>query len=175
MSNPDTTRQLPIPAPHMLDMDSKPQSPYRVIRPEDAESLRTTRSPSAGQLDPMITATGLVKSYRKHKTAVPVLKGVDFVAPKGRVTAITPAGCFTKVAWFIPMQPCMRRPMKSPSGPRPRRLMVCSACNCPSPKLLCGPIVNALSSFILARKSCQVWRCVRSLGIIISIFTDNFN
>jgi lipoprotein-releasing system ATP-binding protein len=36
----------------------------------------------------MITATGLVKSYRKHKTVVPVLKGVDFVAPKGRVTAI---------------------------------------------------------------------------------------
>ena len=88
MSNPDTTRQLPIPAPHMLDMDSKPHSPYRVIRPEDTESLRTTRSPSAGQLDPMITATGLVKSYRKHKTEVPVLKGVDFVAPKGRVTAI---------------------------------------------------------------------------------------
>ena len=88
MSNPDTTRQLPIPAPHMLDMESKPHSPYRVIRPEDTESLRTTRSTAAGQLDPMITASGLVKSYRKHKTEVPVLKGVDFVAPKGRVTAI---------------------------------------------------------------------------------------
>ncbi|MEI6525469.1 MAG: ATP-binding cassette domain-containing protein, partial [Planctomycetota bacterium] len=88
MSNTESSRHPHIPAPHMLDMDTKTASPYRVIRPEDLEASRGTRVPLLGVADPMVTATGLFKSYRRHKTSVPVLKGVDFVAARGRVTAI---------------------------------------------------------------------------------------
>jgi lipoprotein-releasing system ATP-binding protein len=72
----------------MLDTDSKASSPYRVIRSDEVESAGGGRKAHLGIVDPMITATGIVKSYRKHKTSVPVLNGVDFVAARGRVTAI---------------------------------------------------------------------------------------
>jgi len=88
MNNSESTRHSPIPAPHMLDMESKTASPYRVIRPEEVDPSNTKRNAQLGGADSMITATGLFKSYRKHKTSVPVLKGVDFVAARGRVTAI---------------------------------------------------------------------------------------
>ena len=88
MNNIDSTRQLPIPVPHMLDMESKNSNPYRIVHPEEAEAANSRRQTHLGLADPMITATGLVKSYRKHKTAVPVLKGVDFVAARGRITSI---------------------------------------------------------------------------------------
>ncbi|MEK0426252.1 MAG: Lipoprotein-releasing system ATP-binding protein LolD [Planctomycetota bacterium] len=88
MNNSESTRQPLIPAPHMLEMDSKTATPYRVIRPEETEGAKSKRHSHLGVADPMITATGLFKSYRRHKTSVPVLKGVDFVAAKGRVTAI---------------------------------------------------------------------------------------
>ena len=88
MNNSESTRQPLIPAPHMLEMESKTATPYRVIRPEENEGANSKRHAHLGVADPMITATGLFKSYRRHKTSVPVLKGVDFVAAKGRVTAI---------------------------------------------------------------------------------------
>jgi hypothetical protein len=68
----------------MLDMESKPHSPYRVIRPEDTESLRTPRSPAAGQLDPMITAH---YSLDEWETAFANLRGKQdvkaFIHPNG--------------------------------------------------------------------------------------------
>lgn len=88
MNNTESTHHCPIPAPHMLDMESKTASPYRVVHPEEVDAGHCKRNLHWGVADPMITATGLFKSYRKHKTAVPVLKGVDFVAARGRVTAI---------------------------------------------------------------------------------------
>lgn len=39
-------------------------------------------------LDPVISASGLVKTYRTGKIEVPVLKGVDFAAERNRLTAI---------------------------------------------------------------------------------------
>ena len=88
MNSTESTHHSPIPAPHMLDMESKTASPYRVVHPEEVDAGHCKRNLHWGVADPMITATGLFKSYRKHKTAVPVLKGVDFVAARGRVTAI---------------------------------------------------------------------------------------
>jgi lipoprotein-releasing system ATP-binding protein len=72
----------------MLEMETKTTAPYRVVRPEETEGSSSKRYGQLAVADPMITATGLFKSYRRHKTSVPVLKGVDFVAAKGRVTAI---------------------------------------------------------------------------------------
>lgn len=36
----------------------------------------------------MLSATNLVKTYRKNRLQIPVLKGVDFAAPEGQITAI---------------------------------------------------------------------------------------
>jgi len=72
----------------MLEMESKPASRYRVIRPEEVDPSGRKRNTEFSAGESMISATGLFKSYRRHKTAVPVLKGVDFAAPKGRITAI---------------------------------------------------------------------------------------
>ncbi|MFO0410198.1 MAG: ABC transporter ATP-binding protein, partial [Planctomycetota bacterium] len=69
-------------------METKTAAPYRVVHPEEIDGSNSKRHAQLGVADPMITATGLFKSYRRHKTSVPVLKGVDFVAAKGRVTAI---------------------------------------------------------------------------------------
>lgn len=86
MNNSDSLRHPPIPAPHMLD--TKPSVPYRVVRPEESEQRRTTHSGLPSVANPMLTATGLAKAYRKHQSSVPVLKGVDFAAERGKVTAI---------------------------------------------------------------------------------------
>lgn len=88
MNNSESPRQPLIPAPHMLEMETKAAAPYRVVRAEEIDGSNSKRHAQVGVADPMITATGLFKSYRRHKTSVPVLKGVDFVAAKGRVTAI---------------------------------------------------------------------------------------
>lgn len=72
----------------MLEMEPKTASPYRVIRPEESDPTVSKRAAQPAFCDSMITATGLFKSYRRHKTSVPVLKGVDFVAARGRITSI---------------------------------------------------------------------------------------
>jgi|694.fasta_scaffold83798_3 lipoprotein-releasing system ATP-binding protein len=86
MSNSDSSRHPPIPAPHMLD--SKTSAPYRVVRPEEVDERRTHPAGQSCVANPMLTATGLAKAYRKHQTSVPVLKGVDFSAERGKITAI---------------------------------------------------------------------------------------
>ena len=76
---------------------SKPQasapSPYRVVRPElelDAieNRLATTRIPESIGSRLIVVARDVTKSYRRSKTIVPVLKGVDFSAERGKITAI---------------------------------------------------------------------------------------
>jgi lipoprotein-releasing system ATP-binding protein len=85
--------------PHL---PTKPPVAWRVIRPEEATEDVSGRIPSGAigsvdavsprlPLDPerdLICATGLTKAYRRHKTPVPVLKGVDFAAERGKITAI---------------------------------------------------------------------------------------
>lgn len=70
---------------------------WRVIHPDesqDVEMLRTnqaTTADSIAQLDQnrsIVIARNLTKSYVRHKTPVPVLKGVDFSAEVGKITAI---------------------------------------------------------------------------------------
>jgi len=66
--------------------------PYRVIRPElELETiegaLEQTRMPSLGA-KAIVEARDVTKSYRRSKTIVPVLKGVDFCAERGKITAI---------------------------------------------------------------------------------------
>ncbi|MFN6129886.1 MAG: ABC transporter ATP-binding protein [Planctomycetota bacterium] len=60
---------------------------WRVVRPDDPApgTMRQSQFDSARDL---INACGLTKSYRRHKTTVPVLKGVDFAAQRGKITAI---------------------------------------------------------------------------------------
>jgi lipoprotein-releasing system ATP-binding protein len=69
-------------------LDTKSSVPYRVVHPEESEQRRTTHSGLPSVANPMLTATGLAKAYRKHQTSVPVLKGVDFSAERGKMTAI---------------------------------------------------------------------------------------
>ena len=66
--------------------------PYRVVRPEFEldtieDNLEQTRLPSHG-LKAIVEARDIKKSYRRSKTIVPVLKGVDFSAERGKITAI---------------------------------------------------------------------------------------
>ena len=68
-------------------------SPYRVVRPElelDAmeHELATTRIPESLGSKTIVVARNVKKSYRRSKTIVPVLKGVDFSAERGKITAI---------------------------------------------------------------------------------------
>lgn len=66
----------------------KPASTWRVVHPDEptSGSVDQAMEPRVGR--DLIYATGLTKAYRRHQTAVPVLKGVDFAAEKGKVTAI---------------------------------------------------------------------------------------
>ncbi len=50
--------------------------------------LRTFPPPEEASLQTLISARGLEKSYRKSKVSVPVLRGVDFDAQEGKITAI---------------------------------------------------------------------------------------
>ena len=66
--------------------------PYRVVRPEleldtIEGALEQTRMPSLGE-KAIVEARDVKKSYRRSKTIVPVLKGVDFSAERGKITAI---------------------------------------------------------------------------------------
>jgi lipoprotein-releasing system ATP-binding protein len=68
--------------------DHAKRSPaWRVVRPEDPAPESSTRVQPDSARD-LIYACGLTKSYRRHKTTVPVLKGVDFAAQRGKITAI---------------------------------------------------------------------------------------
>jgi len=76
---------------------NKPQasvpSTYRVVRPEleldaIANELATTRIPESIGSKSIVVARDVTKSYRRSKTIVPVLKGVDFSAERGKITAI---------------------------------------------------------------------------------------
>lgn len=66
---------------------------YRVVRPErELDSiegaLAKTHSPSVVERKSIVVAREVTKSYRRSKTIVPVLKGVDFSAEQGKITAI---------------------------------------------------------------------------------------
>jgi len=80
MSNSITTIK-----PH-FDLVKRAAS-YRVVHPEDLAPAPTLRVHPDSARD-LIYACGLTKSYRRHKTSVPVLKGVDFAAERGKITAI---------------------------------------------------------------------------------------
>jgi len=76
---------------------NKPQaslpSPYRVVRPEleldtSEKELATTRIPESISSKSIVIARDVTKSYRRSKTIVPVLKGVDCSAERGKITAI---------------------------------------------------------------------------------------
>ncbi len=76
---------------------SKPSKPatgtYRVVRPElELNSLENaiakTHLPSVEERKSIVVARDVTKSYRRSKTIVPVLKGVDFSAERGKITAI---------------------------------------------------------------------------------------
>ncbi|MGH7945760.1 MAG: ATP-binding cassette domain-containing protein, partial [Opitutaceae bacterium] len=71
---------------------------------EDGKSATTGRGPAAATGDgtrsapttcsPLLAAKKVIKSYRKGKVEVPVLRGVDFQIQPGRFTAIIGAsGC----------------------------------------------------------------------------------
>lgn len=64
-----------------LDPTSRPQS---TSLPANSGSTRLGISPKHS----MIVAKDVTKSYKRHKTSVAVLKGVDFSAEPGKITAI---------------------------------------------------------------------------------------
>ncbi|MEI8212710.1 MAG: ABC transporter ATP-binding protein [Planctomycetota bacterium] len=85
------------PTPHLLQNASKAGGPWRVVHPDEGASqassphmpnARLTTFPVPRETNYLIAATGLTKAYRKHQTEVPVLKGVDFAAERGKITAI---------------------------------------------------------------------------------------
>lgn len=88
------------PAPHVLHAGIR-VSPWRVVHPDeslgnevqdasDSETAESKAGPvrASDSSRDLIIASGLTKAYRRHKTAVPVLKGVDFAAERGKITAI---------------------------------------------------------------------------------------
>lgn len=78
-------------------MLTKPPTPaaaaYRVVRPEpeletiESEYAKSHLPESVGNKF-IVLAREVTKSYRRSKTVVPVLKGVDFSAERGKITAI---------------------------------------------------------------------------------------
>ena len=87
-------------APHVLHARTR-VTPWRVVHPDeplgsdrtdalDSETAESTAGPirASDSSRDLIIASGLTKAYRRHKTAVPVLKGVDFAAERGKITAI---------------------------------------------------------------------------------------
>ena len=66
---------------------------YRVVRPElelhsIENAMAKTHLPSVEERKSIVVARDVTKSYRRSKTIVPVLKGVDFSAERGKITAI---------------------------------------------------------------------------------------
>ncbi len=78
----------------MLTKPSTPAvGPYRVVRPElELDSLESaivkSSLPESVGCQSIVVARDVKKSYRRSKTIVPVLKGVDFSAERGKITAI---------------------------------------------------------------------------------------
>ncbi len=78
----------------IVTASSKPAAgTYRVVRPEREldsieNALAKTHLQSAVERKSMVVAREVTKSYRRSKTIVPVLKGVDFSAEQGKITAI---------------------------------------------------------------------------------------
>lgn len=78
----------------MLTKPSTPGvGPYRVVRPElELDSIEsaiaTTGISESVSSRSIVVARDVTKSYRRSKTIVPVLKGVDFSAERGKITAI---------------------------------------------------------------------------------------
>jgi len=73
--------------------DNAPIGPYRVVRPETEQEpledrLLQGKGPVAVFGQSIVRARGVTKSYRRSKTSVVVLKGVDFNAERGKITAI---------------------------------------------------------------------------------------
>ncbi len=78
-------------------MLTKPSQPtvgtYRVVRPElelnsIENAIAKTHLPCFEERKSIVVARDVAKSYRRSKTIVPVLKGVDFSAERGKITAI---------------------------------------------------------------------------------------
>ena len=100
-NNPTTGDSATFPqAPHVLHARTR-VTPWRVVHPDeplgsdrtdalDSETAESTAGPirASDSSRDLIIASGLTKAYRRHKTAVPVLKGVDFAAERGKITAI---------------------------------------------------------------------------------------
>ena len=81
------------PARKPITAQTSVASAYRVVRPEielDAieNEIATTRIPNSLSSRSIVVARDVKKSYRRSKTIVPVLKGVDFSAERGKITAI---------------------------------------------------------------------------------------
>jgi len=82
-----------IPAKSLAKPTSTAANQLRVVRPEaDNESGRSEQTHATAtqsfSRESMVDARGVTKSYRRHKTSVAVLKGVDFSAEQGKMTAI---------------------------------------------------------------------------------------
>lgn len=100
-NNPTSGDSATFPqAPHVLHARTR-VTPWRVVHPDEplgsdrtdalnSETADSTAGPirASDSSRDLIIASGLTKAYRRHKTAVPVLKGVDFAAERGKITAI---------------------------------------------------------------------------------------
>ncbi len=98
MSNSgSSTTTTSVAPPHLL---TRPTPGWRIVRPDESLVDEAHSDPVLSSEDSLgarilpdstrdlIYATGLTKAYRRHKTSVPVLKGVDFAAERGKITAI---------------------------------------------------------------------------------------
>ncbi len=76
----------------LVPVASQPRpATWRVVR-TDGETEESTLvkpiRPVVKSARALVSATGITKAYLRHRTSVPVLKGVDFTADRGRITAI---------------------------------------------------------------------------------------
>jgi lipoprotein-releasing system ATP-binding protein len=83
----------PTPSKSRSVLPEQSAVPYRVVRPEHEldsieDELAKSRTAEPLPRKSIVNARGVTKSYRRSKTIVPVLKGVDFMAERGKITAI---------------------------------------------------------------------------------------
>ncbi len=72
-----------------MNSTARPIPLFTKIDPDSTRlKLRAFRDDSADSGSVAITATGLYKTYHKNRIAIPVLKGVDFTAEQGKMTAV---------------------------------------------------------------------------------------